>query len=126
MYKALTEVFQNYGKIFSKGEKRIDKAYEEKDERLLRTLDKEMMAGINEYPLEYRRMIYKRIEAATGESAEKIEKAYFKKLEKILKRGVIRIEKNMSWCIVASTNWSIIHQKTTQPEKTSRSWNGSL
>ncbi len=62
-----------------------------------------MMAGINEYPLEYRRMIYKRIEAATGESAEKIEKAYFKKLEKILK-----------------------HQKTTQPEKTSRSWNGSL
>jgi len=22
----------------------------------------------------------------------------------------------MSWCIVASTNWSIIHQKTTQPE----------
>ena len=35
-----------------------------------------MMAGINEYPLEYRRMIYKRIEAATGESAEKIEKAY--------------------------------------------------
>ena len=32
----------------------------------------------------------------------------------------------MSWCIVASTNWSIIHQKTTQPEKTSRSWNGSL
>ncbi len=49
-----------------------------------------MMAGINEYPLEYRRMIYKRIEAATGESAEKIEKAYFKKLEKILKRGVIK------------------------------------
>ena len=44
-----------------------------------------MMAGINEYPLEYRRMIYKRIEAATGESAEKIEK-----LEKILKRGVIK------------------------------------
>ncbi|OKY93644.1 MAG: hypothetical protein BHV66_08305 [Alistipes putredinis] len=35
-------------------------------------------------------MIYKRIEAATGESAEKIEKAYFKKLEKILKRGVIK------------------------------------
>ncbi len=32
-------------------------------------------------------MIYKRIEAATGESAEKIEKAYFKKLEKILKAG---------------------------------------
>ena len=32
----------------------------------------------------------KRIEAATGESAEKIEKAYFKKLEKILKRGVIK------------------------------------
>ena len=74
-----------------------------------------MMAGINEYPLEYRRVIYKRIEAATGESAEKIKKVYFKKLEK-----------NMSWCIVASTNWSIIHQKTTQPEKTSRSWNGSL
>ena len=48
------------------------------------------MAGINEYPLEYRRMIYKRIEAATGESAEKIEKAYFKKLEKILERGVIK------------------------------------
>ena len=47
------------------------------------------MAGINEYPLEYRRVIYKRIEAATGESAEKIKKAYFKKLEKILERGVI-------------------------------------
>ena len=76
--------------FFQREKKRIDKAYEEKDERLLRTLDKEMMAGINEYPLEYRRMIYKRIEAATGESAEKIEKAYFKKLEKILKRGVIK------------------------------------
>ena|GEM_PF-73713 len=50
----------------------------------------EMMAGINEYPLEYRRVIYKRIEAATGESAEKIKKAYFKKLEKILERGVIK------------------------------------
>ena len=49
-----------------------------------------MMEGSIEYPLEYRRMIYKRIEAATGESAEKIEKAYFKKLEKILKRGVIK------------------------------------
>ena len=48
------------------------------------------MAGINEYPLEYRRVIYKRIEAATGESAEKIKKAYFKKLEKILERGVIK------------------------------------
>lgn len=46
-----------------------------------------MTIEINEYPLEYRRVIYKRIEAATGESAEKIEKAYFKKLEKILKRG---------------------------------------
>ena len=41
------------------------------------------MAGINEYPLEYRRVIYKRIEA-------KIKKAYFKKLEKILERGVIK------------------------------------
>lgn len=81
-----------------------------------------MMAGINEYPLEYRRMIYKRIEAATGESAEKIEKAYFKKLEKILKRGVIKDREE----------YELVHsridefQKTTQPEKTSRSWNGSL
>ena len=57
----------------------------------LAVVQKEFIAeGINEYPLEYRRMIYKRIEAATGESAEKIEKAYFKKLEKILKRGVIK------------------------------------
>lgn len=73
--------------FFQSEKKRIDKAYEEKDERLLRALDKEMTIEINEYPLEYRRVIYKRIEAATGESAEKIEKAYFKKLEKILKRG---------------------------------------
>ena len=74
---------------FLREKKLIDDAYEQKDERLLRALDKEMMAGINEYPLEYRRVIYKRIEAATGESAEKIEKVYFKKLEKILERGVI-------------------------------------
>lgn len=86
-YIPYTDLRKNF---FQREKKRIDKAYEEKDERLLRTLDKEMMAGINEYPLEYRRMIYKRIEAATGESAEKIEKAYFKKLEKILKRGVIK------------------------------------
>ena len=59
---------------FLREKKLIDDAYEQKDERLLRALDKEMMAGINEYPLEYRRVIYKRIEAATGESAEKIEK----------------------------------------------------
>ena len=85
--RSFPELRKNF---FQREKKRIDKAYEEKDERLLRTLDKEMMAGINEYPLEYRRMIYKRIEAATGESAEKIEKAYFKKLEKILKRGVIK------------------------------------
>ena len=78
-----------------------------------------MMAGINEYPLEYRRVIYKRIEAATGESAEKIKKAYFKKLEKILERGVIKDREEYE--LVHS-----LHQKTTQPEKTSRSWNGSL
>ena len=30
--------------------KLIDDAYEQKNERLLRAFDKEMMAGINEYP----------------------------------------------------------------------------
>ena len=71
-------------------------------------------------------MIYKRIEAATGESAEKIEKAYFKKLEKILKRGVIKDREEYE--LVHSRIDELVHntQKTTQPEKTSRSWNGSL
>ena len=74
-----------------------------------------MMAGINEYPLEYRRVIYKRIEAATGESAEKIKKAYFKKLEKILERGVIKDREEYE--LVHSRIDELVHNGTRIPER---------
>lgn len=65
-------------------------AYQSSDERRLRMLDRELTVEINEYPLEYRREINKRIEAEVGINAEDVEKKRLKKLQTIIKRGSIR------------------------------------
>lgn len=65
-------------------------AYQSSNERRLRMLDRELTVEINEYPLEYRREINKRIEAEVGINAEDVEKKRLKKLQTIIKRGSIR------------------------------------
>lgn len=61
-----------------------------KDLKYLKALDKEITRSINEYPLEYRREINRRIEAEVGINAEEVEKKRLKKLQTIIKRGPIR------------------------------------
>lgn len=70
--------------------KMVDDAFEAKNEKLLRALDRELTVEINEYPPEYRQAINKRIEAEAGINAEEVEKKRLKKLQTIIKRGKIK------------------------------------
>ena len=68
----------------------FDAAFEKKDLKYLKALDREITISINEYPLEYRREINRRIEAEVGINVEEVEKKRLKKLQTIIKRGSIR------------------------------------
>ena len=68
----------------------VETAYASGNEKLLKKLDKELTSAINDYPIENRREINKRIEAAVGINAEEVEKQRLKKLQTIIKRGRIK------------------------------------
>lgn len=68
----------------------FDKAFEKKDMKYLKALNKEISVVINESSSERRQELNKRIETEAGIDAEEAEKTRLKKLQTILKRGKIK------------------------------------